>query len=64
MDGPEMATQVATRTPSNSEKVVGAEGFKPPTSCSQSIYDGAELSSFWDPLTGETGREGYPGLTR
>ena len=49
-----VATGVATRTHSNSEKVVGADGFEPPTSCSQSIDEGAELPSFWDALTGET----------
>ena len=34
--------------------MVGADGFEPPTSCSQSIDEGAELPSFWDALTGET----------
>ncbi len=45
---------MATRTSSNSEKVVGADGFEPPTSCSQSIDEGAELPYFWDASTGET----------
>ena len=52
-----MATAVATAASSNSEKVVGAAGFEPPTSCSQSIDEGAELPSFWDALTGETARD-------
>ena len=49
--------KVATAASSNSERVVGADGFEPPTSCSQSIDEGAELPSFWDALTGETVRD-------
>ena len=36
MDRPEMATQVATWIPSEGKKLVGVDGFEPPTSCSQS----------------------------
>ena len=36
MDGAEVATQVATRARSKGKKLVGVDGFEPPTSCSQS----------------------------
>ena len=42
MSHQETATQVATRTHSKSEKLVGVDGFEPPTSCSQSSGGGAE----------------------
>ena len=57
MGRPESGYRGGYRGALEREKVVGAEGFEPPTSCSQSIDEGAELPSFWDALTGETARD-------
>ena len=43
----EAIPQVATRASSNSEGMVGVEGFEPPTSCSQSKARCTYSALFW-----------------